>query len=155
MPLMMSARNATAQIATTSIRRIERSASLVPLTASAAGSGFERSSTIDGDAWVDDAIEQIDHEVDDDIDRCDEENTALRNREIAALQGIDQHPADPLPGKDRLDNHRAGEQAAELQTDDRQDGDGSIAKRVPHNHSALSQPLRAGGHDVVFPKHFE
>src|SRR5688572_5867181 len=133
MPAMMSARNATAQIAMTSIRKIERSAGLVLVTAPAAGKSFVCSSAVDGDARVDHAIEQIDDEIDEHIDSGDEKHAALRDREIAALQRVDQHPADPLPGKDGLDNHRAGEQTAELQTDDRQHGDRGVPECVPHD----------------------
>ena len=48
--------------------------------------------------------------------------------------GVDRHPADALPREDRLDDDRAAEQRAELQTDDRHDRDEGVLQAVAKDH---------------------
>src|SRR5687768_9090970 len=102
---MMSPTKATAQIARISRRSVPRTRSR---TATAPTPSPRPSA--DRDPGVDHAVEEVDDEVDEDIDDGDEEDPALGNREVAALERADEHPADPLAGEDLLDDDRAGQQ---------------------------------------------
>src|SRR5207302_9871643 len=55
---------------------------------------------------VEDAVEQIDHEVDHDEDDRGEEDRALHDRVVTVVDGLDGEAADPRPGEDRLGDDR-------------------------------------------------
>ncbi len=61
----------------------------------------------------------------------------------------------PRPAKDRLGNDGSGQQRAELEADDRQDGVQRVAEGVAVDHRVFRQALGAGGADVVLPELLE
>src|SRR3990172_8084002 len=105
--------------------------SFIAASASSAGAG----------AGIEDAIEEVDGEVDDDERDRGEEDRALDDRVVAVVDGLDGEPADAGPGEDRLGYHGAAQQGPELERRDRQDRDGGVLERVLGDDDRLAQPL--------------
>src|SRR5262245_24732082 len=76
-----------------------------------------------GDPRIDPSVEYINSKIDEHIGRRDDEDDALDKRKIPPLQGLHRQFPDAVPGKDKFDHEGAGEQAANLEPDDRHDGD--------------------------------
>ena len=101
------------------------------------------------------AVEQVDDEVDDDDDRRDQQDAALQRRIVAPADRLDQPFADAGPGEDRLGEHGARHQRADLQADDRDDGDERVAQRVHADDAEAAQALGACGAHIVLAQHLE
>src|SRR6267142_1219316 len=86
-------------------------ASCIAATATSAGAG----------ARIEEAIEEVDREVDGDEHHCRDEHGALDDRVVAVVDGLHGQPADAGPGEYRLGHHRAAQERAELERRDRQD----------------------------------
>ena len=68
---------------------------------------------------------------------------------------MDRQAADAGPGEDRFGDDCAGQQRAELQAQNRDDGDHGVAQGVAIDYRALGQAFGAGGADVVLAEFFE
>src|SRR3546814_20814504 len=77
---------------------------------------------------IEEWIEDIDEQVDEDIERRGEQQTALHHRIIAREHRIDHQPPEPRQGEHRLDHRDAAEQSPERQPD--QIGRASCRERV-------------------------
>src|SRR6476659_2751358 len=75
------------------------------------------------DPRVDRAVKHVDGEVDDDDDARNEEDATLKGRIISSSNRLDEPFPDARPGEDGLGEHCARHQRANLQADDRHDGD--------------------------------
>ena len=74
---------------------------------------------------------------------------------VAVGDGVDGEAADAGPGEDRFGDDGSGEQRAELQAEDGEDGDHGVAQGVAVDDGALGQAFGAGGADVVLAELFE
>ncbi len=74
---------------------------------------------------------------------------------VAVRDGLDREAADAGPGEDGFGDDCAGEERAELQAQDGDDGDHGVAQGVAVDDGALGQAFGAGGADVVLAELFE
>src|SRR4051812_10649531 len=75
----------------------------------------------DADARVEDGVQEVHREVDDDVaDRRDQDD-ALDDRVVAREDGVERELAEAGQDEDLLGHHRAGDQQAELEAEDRHD----------------------------------
>src|SRR5271169_5252594 len=72
------------------------------------------SSAAMADSRIEDAIEDVDNEIDQHERRCDEQHHALHDHKVASVDRADQQPADPRQGKDRLDQYRTTDQPSDI-----------------------------------------
>ena len=102
--------------------------------------GFELGDAhlLEPDPRVEDAVGEVDEQVDEDDDDGDEEDAALDDGVVARLDRVDQPGADAREGEDRLGEHRAGEQQPDLEADDRRDRQHRVAQDV----AAVDRPRR-------------
>src|ERR1017187_5116714 len=107
------------------------------------------------DAWVGDGVGDVGEEVDGDVGEADGEDAALDQGVVAVGDGGEREAANAGPGKDRLRDDGAGEQAAKLQADDGEDRNESVGEGVTVDDGALGKTLGAGGADVVLIELFE
>src|SRR5215472_472446 len=73
------------------------------------------------DARIEEAIDQVDAEVDHDEEHGRDERGALHDRVVAVVDRLDREAADARPGEHRLGHDGAAEQGAELEPRDRHD----------------------------------
>src|SRR5213594_1454650 len=107
------------------------------------------------DAGIEEAIDQVDAEVDHDEEYGGQEHRALHDGVVAVVDRLDREPSDARPRKHRFRHDGAAEQRAELQPGDGDDRDGRVLQRVLGDDQRLGQALGAGGPDVVRAQHFE
>src|SRR5713226_7261822 len=107
------------------------------------------------DARVDDAVEEVDDEIDRHHHDAEQQGATLEDRVVTPEDPLDEPFADAGPGKDRLCQDGAGEDDADLQPDHRDDRDESVAQRMGADHPARRQSLGACRADVVLAEHFE
>src|SRR5947209_12154411 len=81
-------------------------------------------------ARVDEEIGEVGEQVEQDIRRRGEEHDALHHRVVAVEHGIDDELAEAGNGEDLLGEHRAGEQLAEFEGSERDDGNEGVAQPV-------------------------
>ena len=80
----------------------------------------------DAHAGVGQGVGNVGEQVDGDVGEADGEDAALDQGVVAVGDGGEGEAADAGPGEDRLRNDGAGEQAAELQADDGENGDQGV-----------------------------
>src|SRR5664280_2726686 len=95
------------------------------------------------DPRIDRAIDQVDDKVDADHHRRNQHHAALQGWVVAPADRFDQPMANPGPGKDRLGQHRAGEQARHHQADDGDDRQQGVAQRMHADDPKRRQALGA------------
>src|SRR5581483_9500546 len=106
-------------------------------------------------ARVDGGVEHVREKVYGDIREANGQDAALDDIVVAVADGGDGEAAESGPGKDRFRHDGAGEQRAELQSNDGQHGDERVAERVAIDDVALGHALGARGADVVLAEFFE
>ena len=79
----------------------------------------------------------------------------LHERHVALVDGVEDEPAEPRPGEDRLDHDDAAQHEAELEPDHGDDRQPGIAQRMADDHVALREALGAGGADKVLAEHLQ
>src|SRR6185437_4972662 len=84
-----------------------------------------------------------------------DENAALQQRIIARFNGLHSEAANSRPGKNRLGDNGSGEKGAELQTENGENGNQRVAKRVAQQHGAFGEAFRARCADVIASQLFE
>jgi hypothetical protein len=106
-------------------------------------------------ARVGDGVGDVGEEVDGDVGEADGEDTALDQGIVAVGDGGQGEAADAGPAEDGFGNDGSCEKAAELQANDGEDRDESVAEGVAVDHLIFRQALGAGGADVVLVELFE
>ena len=76
-----------------------------------------------------------------DEERGGQQHHALDHRVVAIVDRLDGEAADARPREHGLGHHRAGEQAAELEPRDREDGNGRVPERVLDDDERSASPL--------------
>src|SRR6266496_6440487 len=127
------------------MRRPRGRAFCIAAKASSAGAG----------AGIEEAIEEIDGEVDEDEHHRGEEHRALHHGIVAIVDGLHGEAADAGPGKDGLRHHRPPQERAELQRGDGENRNGGITEGVLGHDDHLAEPLGARGADVVGAEHLQ
>ena len=79
----------------------------------------------------------------------------MQQRVVARLDGLDGEASDAGPGKNGFGDDGAGEQRAELQADDGDDGNERVGKGVMKEYGAFGQAFGAGGAHVIAVQLFE
>src|SRR6266550_1148999 len=107
------------------------------------------------DSRIDDAVEQIDDQIDADHYRGHQQYAPLHDRIVARLNAVNQPVAHARPGKDGLGQDRAGQQQADLQTDHGDHRNQRVAQRVNQHHAPVRQTFGAGGANVILAQHLK
>src|SRR6218665_720209 len=107
------------------------------------------------DGRVDEAVQHIDHEVDQDEFEREQQHQRLDHRVVTHLHGIDQQAAQAGPVEHRLHEDRAAQQKAELQAHHRDHRYQRIAQRVLEHHAGFAHALGARGAHEIFLDHFD
>jgi hypothetical protein len=94
-------------------------------------------------------LQQVDDEVDDDDDDGGGQHQPHHLWDVALAGGADGDLAQAGDGEDILDDHRAAEQADELQAQDGQGRAGRVAQHVLADHPGLRQAAAAQRPDVI------
>ena len=101
----------------------------------------QRSScAVQPDARVEQRIGEVGEQAHGDVDDGDEQHDDLHHHEVARLDGLDRELPDAGPGEDRLDDHRAGQQVADLE---RRDGDDRARRRCAARGARRRRPATA------------
>src|SRR5262245_37139184 len=77
----------------------------------------------DADPRIDEPIGDVDERIDQHVAGGDEQHRALDEREILGEDAAHDEPSQAGPAEHGLDDDRAGQQVAELQAEDGDDGD--------------------------------
>src|SRR6266540_4448736 len=95
------------------------------------------------DAGIEEAIDQVDAEVDHDEEHGGQEHRALHDGVVAVVDRLDREPSDARPRKHGLRHDGAAEQRAELQPGDGDDRDGRVLERVLGDEDRKSTRLNS------------
>src|SRR5438445_11282283 len=95
------------------------------------------------DTGIEDAIHELDDEVEGDEEDGRQEHHALHDRIVAVVDRVDGEPADARPREHRFRHHRATEQGPELQAGDREHGNGGGAEGVLRHQAPRAAALAA------------
>src|SRR5437762_274460 len=109
----------------------------------------------EADSGIQVAIQKVHHDVECHEQDRDREDSALNQRVVALHDGGEEHAADTRDGEDLLDDDRATEKLADLDTEERHHHDESVFEDVPPQHDRGPQTLCPRGADVVSAQHIE
>src|SRR3954469_3834317 len=95
-------------------------------------------------AGIEDGVEDVDRHADDDEDGGDDQRNTLHDRIVAIRDRLVDVATDPGQTEDRLDDHRAPEQAGYLNTGHGENRQGGIENDVAAKNAPFRQPFGAG-----------
>src|SRR5688572_29556581 len=70
------------------------------------------------DAWIDDAIEEVDHDVDEDDEGRDDQHERLYDGHVARLDGNDELAAHPGDAEEVFEDHVPAQERGDRESDD-------------------------------------
>ena len=79
----------------------------------------------------------------------------MQQRNIPAGDGLHHQPSHPVDGKHRFSDHRAGEQAGELNGHHRQYRQHGVAERMAHKYAKRAPAFGTGRIDIVLLQGFQ
>src|SRR4030042_1979791 len=103
---------------------------------------------------IDVSIDHVDDQIDQNVEKTEDENRPLDHRVVPGEDGIHNEPPHPGPGENRLRQDSAPEKEPELESNDRYDGNESVRESMFDHDDRLSQPLRSRRGSVVLGKGF-
>src|SRR6185312_2959738 len=107
------------------------------------------------DPRIDEAIKNVDHEVDGNKRQRIDDDGPSDERIVARLDSGDQQRAAARPREYGFDDDRAAQQGTEFETDHRDHRNERIAQHVAPQHGAFGNAFGPRGADEVFMHHFE
>ena len=106
-------------------------------------------SCLEPHARVDQAVEDVDEQIERDIHHRHGQHEALQRREVGGDQRLDRKGADAGPGEHLLHQHVGAEQEREHHAERGDDRDHGVAESVGDDHRVGRQPAGArGAHEV-------
>src|SRR6185503_11485781 len=117
-------------------------------------SGFQRTNWITrrsaiADARVDHRVERVDQQVDGHEDGGGDDQNGLYHGEVPEVDRVHDQLPHARPREDRLRDHRAAEERADLEPDHGQHRNGRVPERMAEDHDPLGESLGPAGPDVV------
>ena len=106
-------------------------------------------------ARVGPGIEQVHHQIDADIEQPDHQQVGGDHRHVHPLDGRDEQEPQSRPLEDGLGDDGKGNERAQLQADDGNDGDEGVAQRMPTIQRGVAQTPGACKADVVAAQHVQ
>ena len=106
-------------------------------------------------ARVEPRVADVGEQVEEDDQERDQHHVAHQQREVELAQRVDEQPAHPGPGEDRLGDDRAGDQTGQRERDDGDQRDQRVLQTVLEDDRGARDALRRGGAHVVGADHFE
>src|SRR3972149_9603713 len=100
------------------------------------------------DARIQHRIEQIDHQVGDDVERGEHHHHALNEGEVVAGYALNEELSQTVEVEYLLGDDEAAEQERELETDDGDRRQQRVAQRVAANHHGFGDALGARRGDI-------
>src|SRR5215213_3651397 len=107
------------------------------------------------DPWVEECVDDVDHQVHDDDGQRRDQDGALHDRQVALLDRVVGEAPDARDVEDGLREDRAAEQDAQVEAEDGDDRGDRGAQAVLEDDLPLVEALGAGGADVVLAHHVE
>src|SRR5262245_28389939 len=107
------------------------------------------------DARVEHRIEQVDHEIDEDVEHGEHHHHALDQREVRTRHALHEQLADAVQVEYLLGDHQSTDQEGKLDADHGDGGEERVAQSVARDHDFLEYALGARGADVIFVEHLE
>src|SRR3990172_5249815 len=101
------------------------------------------------DARVEEGVGDVHDKVHHQEDEGEDEDRRLHHEVVAVTDGVDDPAPHAVPGEDGLGDDRAGEQAADLEADDRHHRQPGVAHDVPSVDTPLGEALGARRAHVV------
>src|SRR5918994_3037750 len=101
------------------------------------------------DPWVDDGVEDVHREVHDDIDDGDDRHEALQCHVLALEDGLPEEVAHPRDAEEHLDDDSAGDQRADVEAGDGEQGERRWPQGVAPQDPPVGDALRPGHLDEV------
>src|SRR6266480_2254958 len=117
--------------------------------------GARRLRSSQADPRVEVRVEHVHDEVDEDERGGEQEDRRLHHGIVAVVDRLHRQAPDPRPREDRLGDHRAAEERAELDPDDRDDRDRGVLERVLPDDRGVAHALGPRRPDVVLVQHLE
>src|SRR5215213_10456846 len=99
--------------------------------------------------WVKHRVEHVDNEVHQHETTGDEQHHPLENNEVPGVDCPDEQPTEARQCENRLDNHRAANQAADVDAGDGDEGQRGRLQRVNKQDAGRLKSLCLGQCDVV------
>src|SRR5574337_174596 len=96
------------------------------------------------DARVEEGVADVHDEVHHEEDEGEDQDRRLDHEVVMVLDGVDPPGAHPVPGEDRLGDHRPGQEAAYLEPDDGGHRQPGVAHDVAGIHPPLGETLGPG-----------
>ena len=94
------------------------------------------SSSLHGDARVDQRVDDVDDEIDGDEDKGGQHQIDHDHRTVAAIDRVDQKFAGARPGEDGLSDGGERDQVAELKAEDRDDRNERVLQAMTEQDDA-------------------
>src|SRR5690606_23087990 len=107
------------------------------------------------DPWVDDAINDVYHQIDKDDQDGHDQQPILHHRIITPENSVDQPLADTRPGENGFREYGPANQRTDLQANDRYHGNHGVAQRMHKDDAPWRQSFGPGGADIIFAHDFE
>src|SRR4030095_6343538 len=107
------------------------------------------------DAWVEEAVDHVDHEVQHDDAGGQEQVDALDDRVVTPGDGVEQELPHAGQDEDALHDDGPADERRELQAHHRDDRDHGVLQNVSRDDGGLRQPLGPRRADVVLAQHLE
>ena len=101
------------------------------------------------DARVDEQVEHVNHDVDDDEGKSNDDNDALNQVRLVALNALQNRSAHAGEVEDNLDDDGAAHEVADLKTEGGDRGDQRIAKNVDADDDLLGNAGAASHTDII------
>src|SRR3989442_7821600 len=126
-------------------------ASLSAAISSSRGIASRAASSLVPDPGIEHAVRQIDHQVQAQDDRGDQQDDRLQHDEIPMDDAVDQQGPHAGHHEDRLDDDDAAKKARELITRNGQDGQERVLQRMSSDDSKLDEAFGTRRPQIVFP----
>src|ERR1700730_3506241 len=104
---------------------------------------------------IDYSIQNIREQIHEDVRDSDHENTTLQQWVVAGGNGLYREAGDAGPGENCFCDDSTSQQRAELQTENGNDGDERVSKRVAKQNGAQRKAFGTSGSNVIARKFFE
>src|SRR5207247_6773587 len=107
------------------------------------------------DPWIEIRIQNVDDEIGKDKNCGQQQYAGLDQRQVLGLDCLDGQTSHTRPRENSLGNHGAPKQGSELESDDGDERNQSVAQRMFDNNSADAEALGMRGANIVTSEYFQ
>src|SRR4029078_4527648 len=107
------------------------------------------------DPRINQGIGDIDHQIDQHIDKAEQQYDALDHGIVPTQDRVDRQPAQARNREHAFGHQRAADQQRDTDADYRHDRNGGVFQRVNTQNAALIETLGASGADIILLQYFK